>query len=40
VSPAYDQWRWVFFDQHSDRAKSELGDLDDVELRARALEEW
>jgi Zn-dependent protease with chaperone function len=40
VSPAYDQWRWVFFDQHSDRATSELGDLDDVELRARALEEW
>jgi hypothetical protein len=40
VSPAYDQWRWVFFDQHSDRAQSDLGDLDDVELRARALEEW
>ena len=40
VSPTYDQWRWIFFDQHSDRANSDLGDLDDVELRARALEEW
>jgi hypothetical protein len=40
VSPAYDQWRWVFFDQHSDRAQSDLADLGDVELRARALEEW
>ena len=40
ASPTYDQWRWIFFDQHSDRAHSELGDLDDVELRARALEEW
>jgi hypothetical protein len=40
VSPTYDQWRWIFFDQHSDRATGDLGDLDDVELRARALEEW
>ncbi|HEY1761778.1 MAG TPA: hypothetical protein VG246_03140 [Acidimicrobiales bacterium] len=40
TSPTYDQWRWIFFDQHSDRTKSDLGDLDDVELRARALEEW
>jgi hypothetical protein len=40
VSPAYDQWRWIFFDQHSDRSQGDLGDLDDVELRARALEEW
>jgi hypothetical protein len=40
ASPTYAQWRWIFFDQHSDRTKSELGDLDDVELRARALEEW
>jgi hypothetical protein len=36
----YAQWRWVFFDQWSDRRESDLGDLDDVELRARALEEW
>ncbi len=40
TSPTYDQWRWVFFDQHSDRVQHDLGDLDDVELRARALEEW
>ncbi|MGA7835416.1 MAG: hypothetical protein WCA31_09455 [Acidimicrobiales bacterium] len=39
-SPTYDLWRWVFFDQHRDRPVHELGDLDDVELRARALEEW
>ncbi len=36
----YAQWRWVFFDQWSDRSESDLSDLDDVELRARALEEW
>lgn len=36
----YRQWRWVFFDQWSDRRAGDLGDLDDVELRARALEEW
>jgi hypothetical protein len=40
ASPTYAQWRWIFFDQHSDRTESDLGDLDDVELRARALEEW
>jgi hypothetical protein len=40
VSPTYAQWRWVFFDQWSDRLESDLGDLDDAELRARALEEW
>jgi hypothetical protein len=40
TSPTYAQWRWVFFDQHSDRAQPDLSDLDDVELRARALEEW
>ncbi|MCU1363328.1 MAG: hypothetical protein JWM55_1156 [Acidimicrobiaceae bacterium] len=39
-SPTYARWRWVFFDQWSDRPESDLGDLDDVELRARALEEW
>lgn len=36
----YAEWRWVFFDQWSDRRVSDLGDLDDAELRARALEEW
>jgi hypothetical protein len=39
-SPTYAQWRWVFFDQWSERTDSDLSDLDDVELRARALEEW
>ena len=40
ASSTYAQWRWVFFDQHSERTQNDLGDLDDVELRARALEEW
>jgi hypothetical protein len=40
TSATYAQWRWVFFNQWSDRSESNLGDLDDVELRARALEEW
>jgi Zn-dependent protease with chaperone function len=35
----YAQWRWIWFNIWSDRA-SDLSDLDDVELRARALEEW
>jgi hypothetical protein len=35
----YAQWRWVWFNMWSGRA-SDLTDLDDVELRARALEEW
>lgn len=39
-SSTYGQWRWVFFDQWSERTQSDLSDLDDVELRARALEEW
>lgn len=39
-SSTYAQWRWVFFNQWSDRREGDLGDLDDVELRARALEEW
>ena len=39
-STSYDQWRWVFFNQWSDQRGSDIGDLDDVELRARALEEW
>ncbi|HTT59898.1 MAG TPA: hypothetical protein VMF33_07605 [Acidimicrobiales bacterium] len=40
ASPTYAQWRWVFFNPWSDRATSDLSDLDDPELRARALEEW
>jgi hypothetical protein len=40
ASSTYAQWRWVFFDPWSDRRVSDLGDLDDAELRARALEEW
>ncbi|HVA52597.1 MAG TPA: hypothetical protein VNF05_03690 [Acidimicrobiales bacterium] len=39
-SSTYAQWRWVFFNQWSDQRERDLGDLDDVELRARALEEW
>src|ERR1700689_258883 len=35
----YAQWRWVWFNVWSGRS-SDLGDLDDAELRARALEEW
>ena len=35
----YAQWRWIWFNIWSDRA-SDLSDLDDVQLRARALEEW
>jgi hypothetical protein len=36
----YAQWRWIWLDIWSDRKASDIGDLDDVELRARALEEW
>jgi Zn-dependent protease with chaperone function len=39
AGPTYAQWRWIWFNIWSDRA-SDLSDLDDVELRARALEEW
>src|SRR5665213_1089867 len=35
----YAQWRWIWFNIWSGRA-GDLSDLDDVELRARALEEW
>jgi Zn-dependent protease with chaperone function len=38
AGPTYAQWRWIWFNVWSDRA-SDLSDLD-VELRARALEEW
>ena len=40
VTTTYAEWRWVWFDIWSDRPRADLGDLDDVELRARALEEW
>lgn len=36
----YDQWRFTFFNVWSDRRECDMGDLDDVELRALALEEW
>lgn len=36
----YVKWRWIWFDIWRDRPRSDAGDLDDVELRARALEEW
>jgi hypothetical protein len=39
-SATYDQWRFIWFDVWSDRATADLADLDDVELRALALEEW
>ena len=40
LTPQYDQGRWVWFDIWSDRKDANLSDLDDVELRALALEEW
>jgi hypothetical protein len=40
ATPTYAQWRWIWFDIWSDRREADLADLDDVELRARALEEW
>jgi len=40
LTPNYDQGRWVWFDIWSDRKDSNISDLDDVELRALALEEW
>ena len=40
ASPLYDQWRWIFFDVASDQSTSDLSSLDDVQLRAMALEEW
>ena len=40
VTTTYAEWRWVWFDIWSDRPRADLSDLDDVELRARALEEW
>ncbi|MGH9019833.1 MAG: hypothetical protein ACRDV0_02305 [Acidimicrobiales bacterium] len=40
TSSDYDAQRWIWFDVHADRAEADLSDLDDAELRARALEEW
>ncbi|MHB1969809.1 MAG: hypothetical protein ACYCPK_06195 [Acidimicrobiales bacterium] len=40
ADPAFEAWRWVFFNPWSDRRESVPGDLDDPEVRARALEEW
>lgn len=36
----YAQWRFSWFDFKSDEATSDLSNLDDVQLRALALEEW
>ncbi|MBW4077986.1 MAG: hypothetical protein HIU84_05655 [Acidobacteria bacterium] len=40
TTETYAKWRWVWFNIWSDRATTDLSDLDDVELRALALEEW
>ena len=40
ASSQYDKWRFIWFDVWSDRTTPDLADLDDVELRALALEEW
>lgn len=40
TSSTYDRWRFIWFNVHSDRMEANLSDLDDVELRALALEEW
>ncbi|HVB70338.1 MAG TPA: hypothetical protein VND83_02405 [Acidimicrobiales bacterium] len=40
ASPDYDAQRWIWFDVHLDRMEPDPSDLDDVILRARALEEW
>jgi hypothetical protein len=39
-SSTYAQWRWIWFDVWSDQKGTDLSNLDDVELRALALEEW
>lgn len=39
-STAYQAERFVWFDAHADRGASDTSDLDDVALRAMALEEW
>jgi hypothetical protein len=40
ATATYAQWRWIWFDIWSDRTDADLSNLDDVELRAQALEEW
>jgi hypothetical protein len=40
ATPAFAATRWIWFDVWSDRVAPDLSDLDDVEVRARALEEW
>lgn len=40
LTSTYDQWRFIFFNVFSDRPQTDMSDLDDVELRASALEEW
>ncbi len=40
ATPKFNDWRWIWFDVWCDRAQRDLGDLDDVEIRALALEEW
>ncbi len=40
TSATYAQWRWIWFDLWSDQKGTDLSNLDDVELRALALEEW
>lgn len=39
-SETFAAWRWIWFNIWADRAEHDLSDLDDVELRALALEEW
>jgi Zn-dependent protease with chaperone function len=36
----YQRQRWIWFNVYADAASHDLGDLDDVTLRAMALEEW
>ncbi len=40
ATPDYATWRWIWFDIWGDRVTPDLSDLDDVELRALALDEW
>ena len=40
ATATYAQWRWIWFEVRADRRESDLADLDDVQLRALALEEW
>lgn len=40
AGPKFGKWRWIWFDLWRDRPERDLSDLDDVECRARALEEW